>query len=90
MAHLLHKNKIEQRQVKRKREEGLAEMGQRERKLLWLRDTLEQLMRTQQQLTWTEDCETVRLLTDKMLRDLECCRKLCVDLHEKTTTRQSA
>jgi hypothetical protein len=59
-------------------------MSQREANLLWLRDVLEHLSSTRQQLEWAEDRETIRVLTEGMLRDLERCRKLCEALHQKS------
>ena len=58
-------------------------MGHRETTLLWLRDSLEHLTNTQQQLEWSEEREAVRLLTETMLRDLERCRRLVESLHHK-------
>jgi len=55
-------------------------MSQRETNLLWLNDMLEHLKSCQQQLQWTEDNETVGVLTETMLRDLDCCRRLCESL----------
>ena len=49
-------------------------MSQRESNLLWLKDMLEHLSACQQQLEWTADAETIRVLTEAMLRDLDCCR----------------
>jgi len=51
-------------------------MSQRESNLLWLKDILEHMMHCQEQLEWTEDEETVQVLTETMLRDLESCRRL--------------
>ena len=59
-------------------------MGHRETTLLWLRDSLEHLTNTQQQLEWSEEREAVRLLTETMLRDLERCRRLVESLRHKT------
>lgn len=58
-------------------------MSQREMNLLWLKDTLEHLVGCQEQLEWARDSETVRVLTQSMLRDLECCRRLCEALHRR-------
>ena len=58
-------------------------MGYRETTLLWLRDSLEHLTTTQQQLEWSEEREAIRLLTETMLRDLERCRRLVEGLHHK-------
>jgi hypothetical protein len=58
-------------------------MSQREANLLWLKDMLEHLASCQQQLQWTEDTNTIAVLTEAMLRDLECCRRLCESLHRR-------
>jgi hypothetical protein len=58
-------------------------MSQREANLLWLKDMLEHLASCQQQLQWTEDINTIAVLTEAMLRDLECCRRLCESLHRR-------
>ena len=55
-------------------------MSRRETNLLWLADTIAHLKECQQQLQWAEDPKTVDLLTETMLRDLECCRRLCESL----------
>jgi hypothetical protein len=52
-------------------------MGQRESNLLWLKDMLDHLTACQQQLAWAKDPETIQVLTDTMLRDLESCRRVC-------------
>jgi hypothetical protein len=59
-------------------------MSQRETNLLWLKDTLEQLTATQQQLEWTSDPETNRVLTEAMIRDLERCTRLCSALQRRS------
>lgn len=58
-------------------------MSQRDVNLLWLKDTLEHLMTCRQQLEWAQDTETVQVLTETMLRDLECCRRICESLHRR-------
>ena len=58
-------------------------MSQRESNLLWLKDLLEHLSACQQQLEWTEDSETLQLVTETMLRDLDCCRRLCETLQRR-------
>jgi hypothetical protein len=58
-------------------------MSQRESNLLWLKDLLEHLSACQQQLQWTEESETIHLVTETMLRDLECCRRLCEGLQRR-------
>jgi hypothetical protein len=57
-------------------------MGNREANLLWLKDVLDHLKTCQQQLQWAEHPETVHVLTETMLRDLECCRRLCESLQQ--------
>jgi hypothetical protein len=59
-------------------------MSQRETNLLWLRDTLEQLLAHQQQLEWAEDAEAVGVLTETMIRDLDRCRRMCMDMQWRT------
>jgi hypothetical protein len=59
-------------------------MCQRDANLLWLKDMLEHLQSCRQQLQWTEDAESIQLLTETMLRDLACCRRLCDGLHRRT------
>jgi len=59
-------------------------MSQRESNLLWLKDSLEHLTTCQQQLEWAQDNETIRLLTETMLADLERCKRLCESMHRRT------
>lgn len=59
-------------------------MSQREVNLLWLRDTLEHLIATQRQLEWTEDLETIRVLTEAMIRDLERSQRVCETMHQRS------
>lgn len=63
-------------------------MNQRESNLLWLRDLVEHLASCQKQLDWAEDPETIQLLTDSMLRDLDCCRRLCERLRRQAPALQ--
>jgi hypothetical protein len=65
-------------------------MSQRESNLLWLRDLLEHLTASQHQLQQAEDGETIRVLTESMLRDLDCCRRLCETLRRRAGVRQPA
>lgn len=58
-------------------------MSQRAANILWMRDILEHLSATRQQLEWTEDRDTIRVLTESMLRDLERCQRLCESVHQK-------
>ena len=52
-------------------------MSQRDSDLLWLKDILAHLSACQKQLQWAEDADAVHVITEQMLRDLECCRRLC-------------
>jgi hypothetical protein len=58
-------------------------MSQREANLLWLKDVLEHLRSCQQQLEWAGDAESSSVLTDAMLRDLDCCKRLCEQLRAR-------
>ncbi len=60
-------------------------MSQRESNLLWLKDLLEHLTTCQQQLEWAEDNETIRVLTETMLADLDRCKRLCETIQRRTT-----
>jgi len=64
-------------------------MGQRDANLLWLKDLLEHLTATQQELQLAEDGEAIRVLTDSMLRDLDSCRRLCDTLRRRAGFRQA-
>ena len=64
-------------------------MSQREANLLWLKDMLEHLADCQRQLQWSEDKETIQLLTETMLRDLDRCQRLCETLHQRCLVRQA-
>ena len=64
-------------------------MSQREANLLWLKDMLEHLTDCQRQLQWTEDKESIQLLTETMLRDLDRCQRLCETLHQRSLVRQA-
>jgi hypothetical protein len=64
-------------------------MSRRESNLLWLKDVLDHLTASQQQLEWTEDTEAVQVITENMLRDLDCCRRICESLRRRTAIRQA-
>ena len=64
-------------------------MSQRESNLLWLKDMLDHLRACHQQLQWAEDAESVHVITETMLRDLECCRRLCEGLHRRSALQQA-
>ena len=65
-------------------------MSQRETNLLWLRDTLEQLLASQQRLEWAEDAEAVGVLTQTMIRDLDRCRRLCIEMQKRSQFQGAA
>jgi len=65
-------------------------MSQREMNLLWLKDTLEHLTTCQQQLEWAQDAQSVFVLTETMLRDLECCRRLCEGINQRSRLQHVA
>ena len=65
-------------------------MSQREANLLQLKDTLEHLRDSQKQLQWAEDAQAIYLITETMLRDLECCRRLCEALQRRRSSLQHA
>jgi hypothetical protein len=64
-------------------------MSQRDVNLLWLKDTIEHLKNCQQQLEWAEDAETIEVVTETMLRDLECCRRICESLHHRASLQHA-
>ena len=64
-------------------------MSQREANLLWMKDMLDHLQHCRQQLCWAEDDETIDLLTETMLRDLERCRRLCEELNRRSRLRRA-
>ena len=64
-------------------------MSQRDINLLWLKDTLEHLVTCQQQLAWAKNAEAVQVLTESMLRDLECCRRICETLHQRASLQHA-
>jgi hypothetical protein len=65
-------------------------MSQREHNLLWLQDTLKHLRTCQKQLAWTHDDESIHVLTDTMLRDLDCCRRICELIQRRVLLREAA
>lgn len=64
-------------------------MSQRDANLLWLKDMLEHLTSCQKQLQWAQDFESICVLTESMVRDLECCRRLCEALHRRASLHQA-
>lgn len=58
-------------------------MNQREINLLCLKDILEHLLTSQEQLQWANNPETIGLLTQSMLRDVERCQRILAGLHRR-------
>lgn len=65
-------------------------MSQRDANLLMLRDMLEHMTVCQQQLEWSTDSETLQVLTDSLLRDLESCRRICESLRRRSLYQYAA
>jgi len=65
-------------------------MSQRESILLWLKDILEQLATRRQELEWARDGETMVVLTQSMIRDLDRCRQLCGELQRRAQSQRAA
>jgi len=64
-------------------------VGQRESNLIWLKDVLEHLQGCHKQLEWATEAEAIHVLTETMLRDLDCCRKICESLQRRATYRDA-
>jgi hypothetical protein len=62
-------------------------MSRREANLLWLRDMLDHLRSCQRQLEWSKKPETVRVITETMIRELDCCRQVCESLNNQVSVR---
>ena len=58
-------------------------MTVRENNLIWLKDMLEHLADSREHLEWAQDGCALRMITESMLRDLECCRRLCESLRRR-------
>jgi hypothetical protein len=65
-------------------------MSQRETNLLWLKDMLDHLTACRKQLEWAERPEAVQVITETMLHDLECCRRVCETLHRRAAPQAVA
>jgi hypothetical protein len=65
-------------------------MSQRESHILWLKDVIEQLRDCREQLEWTEDPEMARMLLDRLMRDLDCGRKICEIIKSRTPVTKRA
>jgi hypothetical protein len=55
-------------------------MNTHENNMIWLKDMLEHLSESREQLEWAHDGVARRMITESMLRDLDCCRRLCESL----------
>ncbi len=58
-------------------------MNQRENNLIWLKDMLEHLSDSREQLEWAQEGPALRMISESMLRDLDCCRRLCESLRHR-------
>jgi hypothetical protein len=65
-------------------------MSQRDANILCLRDTLEHLTTNQQRLEWTEDPDSIRLITENMIRDLVRCQRLCESMRRRCSLERVA
>ena len=65
-------------------------MSQRDANILCLRDTLEHLTANQQRLEWTEDPDSIRLITENMIRDLVRCQRLCESMRRRCSLERVA
>jgi hypothetical protein len=65
-------------------------MSQRDANLLWLKDLLSHLENCQRQLEWAEDEDSIHLLTENMVRDLDSCRRICDALRRRARSKSVA
>jgi hypothetical protein len=65
-------------------------MNQRDANILCLRDTLEHLTTNQQRLEWMEDPDSIRLITENMIRDLVRCQRLCESMRRRCSLERVA
>ena len=59
-------------------------MRNRRSTLLWIKDLIEHMNRTQEQLEWASDGPTAEFLADSMMVDLTECRRLCQELKPRS------
>ena len=57
--------------------------------MLYLRDMLDHLKSCQRQLEWSKSPETVRVITETMIRELDCCRNVCDGFRQTAAVRQA-
>jgi hypothetical protein len=65
-------------------------MSQRETNLLWMKDVLDHLRSCRNQLEWAQDQQAIVVLTEAMLRDLDCCRRLCEKLRDRVALQAAS
>jgi hypothetical protein len=65
-------------------------MSQRDANMLRLKDMIDHLSACRRQLEWAQDPQAVQVITETMLRDLECCRRLCESLKRRAAAPQVA
>jgi hypothetical protein len=58
-------------------------MSTQENNMIWLKDTLEHLSESRAQLEWAHDGLARRMIAESMIRDLDCCRRLCESLNRR-------
>ncbi len=58
-------------------------MSKQDNNLMWLKDTIDHLSDSREQLEWAKEGCALKMLTDSMLRDLDCCRRLCEALRRR-------
>ena len=64
-------------------------MSQRESQLLWLKDVIDHLQESCEQLEWTSNPEAARLLLDRMMQDMDCGKRLCSEIRTRTRATPS-
>jgi hypothetical protein len=58
-------------------------MTKHENNLIWLKDMLEHLSDSREQLEWAQEGFALRMISETMLRDLDCCKRLCESLRRR-------
>jgi hypothetical protein len=58
-------------------------MSQRQAELLRLRDLLDHMETSLDQLDWTDDPHSIHYLAETLLRDLEVSRRVCMQVHRR-------
>ena len=60
-----------------------AQIACDENNLIWLKDMIEHLSDSREQLEWAQDGFALRMITESMMRDLDCCKRLCESLRRR-------